>query len=65
MYNKLMKTRCMSSQQANSDSVIPYANADVEMHPYSGESRIFASAVRQLVPLECPKPLHALSPSDP
>ena len=31
---------------------------------YSGESRIFARGVRQLVPLECPKPLHALSPSD-
>ena len=31
----------------------------------SGGSRIFARGVRQLVPLECPKPLHALSPSDP
>ena len=30
----------------------------------SGGSRIFARGVRQLVPLECPKPLHALSPSD-
>jgi len=25
----------------------------------------FCKGVRQLVPLECPKPLHALSPSDP
>ena len=33
--------------------------------PFSGGSRIFARGVRQLVPLECPKPLHALSPSDP
>ena len=32
---------------------------------FSGESRIFARGVRQLVPLECPKPLYALSPSDP
>jgi len=24
----------------------------------------FCKGVRQLVPLECPKPLHALSPSD-
>ena len=31
----------------------------------SGGSRIFARGVRQLVPLECPKPLYALSPSDP
>ena len=31
---------------------------------FSGGSRIFARGVRQLVPLECPKPLHALSPSD-
>jgi len=31
----------------------------------SGGSRIFAGGVRQLVSLECPKPLHALSPSDP
>ena len=30
----------------------------------SGGSRIFARGVRQLVPLECPKPLHALSASD-
>jgi len=28
----------------------------------SGGSRIFARGVRQLVLLECPKPLHALSP---
>ena len=32
---------------------------------FSGGSRIFARGVRQLVPLECPKPLYALSPSDP
>jgi len=31
----------------------------------SGGSRIFAMWVRQLVPLECPKPLHVLSLSDP
>jgi len=31
----------------------------------SGGYRIFVRGVRQLVPLECPKPLHALSPSDP
>ena len=38
------------------------------MHSYmcsSGRSRIFARGVRDLVPLGCPKPLHALSPSDP
>ena len=34
-------------------------------HATSGGSRIFARGVRQLVPLECPKPLYALSPSDP
>jgi len=42
------------------------ADASLQNVDYrSGGCRIFARGVRQLVPLECPNPLHALSPSDP
>jgi len=52
---KINSTRCSRS------AITLLYNGDVSV---SGGSRIFARGVRQLVPLECPKPLHALSPYD-
>jgi len=34
VYNELSKTRCISSQQAN--SLIPYTSADAKIHPDRG-----------------------------
>ena len=52
------------SQLLNNLCISLIEGAIKSMSSASGGSRIFARGVRQLVPLECPKPLHALSPSD-